>query len=171
MGTDVARTLTELHAAPVLILAALDGLIATVACAMPVCTCPKGRTYFERKGNRRYGVWAPSADRFPLPARSGGEYVPTNVRLAHLSCNNSDGGKIGGKVSGAAVSPARRAYYQSELARANGLHGARVGDEAGRAYRAAHPDWNTENVRRTNCARWQLGRGKPCICGSHATAL
>jgi len=107
--TATARSLAELHAAPILIVAALDGFIATVACSMPVCLCPEGRAYFERRGDPRNGRWAPSADRFPVAGRDGGEYVTANVRLAHKRCNQSEGGRYGGNRGAAALTYEQRA--------------------------------------------------------------
>jgi hypothetical protein len=87
----LADQLLRLRADAVLVLAAERGLILELSCAMPECRCPEGRSHFEKKGMR--GHWAPSADRFPVPGRDGGTYVPENIRLAHGSCNWAEGGK------------------------------------------------------------------------------
>lgn len=96
--SDLARALAELNAAPILIITAIDGLLDNLECTMPICICPSGRGYFERRGDPRYGPWAPSADRFPVPGRDGGTYSPTNIRLAHKKCNQSEGGRYGGRI-------------------------------------------------------------------------
>jgi len=94
---DLVDTLCCLGAKPVLIQAAHRGLIKELKCSFEDCRCPDGREFFETKASRR--LWAPSADRFPVPGRDGGEYVPDNVRLVHFSCNAMDGGRVGGKIS------------------------------------------------------------------------
>jgi hypothetical protein len=95
----LVRQLTELRAEHVLILEALDGRISELECAMPICSCPQGRDYFEVRGRPKRGPWAPSADRYPIPGRNGGQYVSGNVRLAHWFCNHADGGRVGGRSS------------------------------------------------------------------------
>lgn len=131
MDTAVARTLAELRAAPILIVTAIDGLITELACAMPVCLCPQGRAYFQRRGDPRYGPWAPSADRFPVPGRDGGEYVPANVRLAHKRCNQSEGGKYGGRL-GAILQPLE-AKRRGGTAGANAINATWAKTPAGHA--------------------------------------
>ncbi len=90
--------LLVLRSAAILVLAAERGLISELSCAMPECKCPEGRSHFEKRGG--YNYWAPSADRFPLPGRDGGTYVPENVRLAHFQCNRAEGTRQGGLISG-----------------------------------------------------------------------
>lgn len=62
MLTDELRSL---GAPRILRYAARDGHITELACAMPKCSCPKGRTYFEQAGAR--GPWIPTPDRWPTP--------------------------------------------------------------------------------------------------------
>ena len=94
--SDIADQLITLGAAGVLCVAAERGLIVELECAMPDCRDPLGRSHFEA---RRGGAnrWAPSADRYPVPGRRGGEYTPDNIRLSHFQCNRAEGGKVGGK--------------------------------------------------------------------------
>lgn len=82
----VARTLAQRGARHVLIVAALEGRIEEVACAMPNCLCPEGRGYFGPE-QRPWGI---SADRWPIPGRANGKYVPENVRVAHYRCNSAE---------------------------------------------------------------------------------
>lgn len=126
--TKIIRRLTELRADHVLILAAVEGRILSVTCAMPFCACPNGRSYFERRGNPRWGAWAPSADRWPLPGRAGGTYVTTNVRLAHKRCNQIEGGKAGALIAGNAGALTRKARgdYESEAHRARSRRGMKT---------------------------------------------
>jgi len=56
---------------------------------MPNCYCHKGRSYFEAKSTTRR-LWAPSADHYPRLKADGGHLVPSNVRLAHVLCNQRD---------------------------------------------------------------------------------
>ncbi len=93
--STVADQLIALGAAAVLAVAAERGLISELSCAMPECKCPEGREHFKER--RQYNPWAPSADRWTVPGREGGKYLPTNVRLAHFQCNRAEGGKYGGK--------------------------------------------------------------------------
>lgn len=104
--SDLADELLARCAAASLVLAAERGLITELACAMPKCRCPRGRTHFEPK--HRLNKWGPSADRWPVPGREGGSYTADNVRLAHLQCNRVEGsgsprpslrGKTGRKMS------------------------------------------------------------------------
>ena len=162
----LARQLLNLNACALLVAAAYEHHIAVLECAMPKCLCPKGRKYFERRGDPHYNPWAPSADRWPVPGRDGGEYVIENVRLAHLKCNVSAGGRAGGL--------AQTNYARSPEGRA-------VRSRNGRAHSRG---WKNPAVGRKNqsidgrrasvvggqvaaCLRWNIQRDKPCACGKH----
>ena len=112
----VAADLVVLKAPPILIAAAREGLIAALECAMPECLCPEGRSHFVAATGRR-GPWIPTPDRWPVPGRDGGEYVPSNVRLAHARCNYSDGNRVG--VERAHASGWYGSERQRELSRRN----------------------------------------------------
>lgn len=118
---DLMAELASWRASHVLILAVFEGTIVEMMCAMPECLCPYGRAHFDRKGDPRRGQWAPSADRWPVPGREGGEYVPSNVRLSHLRCNQVEGGRVGGLIGAPLTHAARRAsgQYRSAEHRAN----------------------------------------------------
>lgn len=49
---DLIVKLIQLHAAPVLSEAVLDGRIVVLECAMPLCSCSNGRGYFDKKGSK-----------------------------------------------------------------------------------------------------------------------
>ena len=99
IGLGIIDELCDLRADPILIKKAAHDSSMRLECAMEICLCPEGRTYFERRGGRK--LWAPSADRWPVPKRSGGEYLIENVRLAHFQCNAIEGARIGGPLGGA----------------------------------------------------------------------
>ena len=133
---NVAYQLTSFRAAHVLIEAAFEKKIIAFECAMPLCSCPDGRGYFEKRGNPFKGPWAPSADRYPLPGRFGGEYTTDNVRLAHWRCNNQDGGRAGTEKKKAyARSPEGRAAKR-RAGQAQPLEAKRKGGRLGGATRA-----------------------------------
>jgi hypothetical protein len=186
--SDLADELMSLGVkSAALVLAAERGLIRELACQMPECRCPGGRSHFESKGD--WNPWQPSADRYPVPGRDGGQYTPDNVRLSHVSCNVSEGGKAGqvahmaksttiqrsewaglaGKIGGPAAMAARLAsgQLQSEEHREACREGARItvrlrierGDYQSEAHISA--------VLKGNCQRWNINRGKPCTCRQH----
>ena len=118
MHKDIANCLLDLNSTAVLVLAAERGLIGGLACAMEECRCPEGRKHFEPK--RGWNRWAPSADRYPIPGRDGGQYTPDNVRLSHFQCNRAEGGRA--KPSAAArvkMSAAKAGSKDTAEARAN----------------------------------------------------
>jgi hypothetical protein len=104
----VANQLRELRGASrhpsdqfaVLIRAAKAGRITEVRCAMPECGCPEGRGFFTPRAAPLNGPWAPSADRWPVPGRDGGQYRVDNVRLAHRRCNQVHSGRVTGMKRG-----------------------------------------------------------------------
>jgi hypothetical protein len=92
------------------------GLITALECAMPICLCPAGRSHFDATTGRR-GPWIPTPDRWPVAGRDGGEYVPSNVRLAHARCNYAEGNRVG--VERAHASGWYGSERQRELSRRN----------------------------------------------------
>lgn len=116
---SVVGRLARLRAPVILIYAAAEGLIGAVECTMPICVCPQGRTHFEPTGSRSK-PWMPTPDRWPVPGRDGGNYVTSNVRLAHARCNYVEGGRVG---SGLAV---ESGWYGSEKQRETSLRGIRT---------------------------------------------
>ena len=98
---DVIDALCSLRADPILIQAALHGKITKLECRFVDegrCLHPTDPTFFTCKGSPRNNPWAPSADRWPVPGREGGEYTIENVRLTHYRCNVAEGGRIGGPM-------------------------------------------------------------------------
>jgi hypothetical protein len=67
------------------------GQLLELACEMPTCMCPNGRTYFAEKGQPMPN-WAPNADHYPVLRSRKGILTADNVRLAHVWCNNLDVG-------------------------------------------------------------------------------
>jgi hypothetical protein len=156
-GKSIGERLAELNADPWLVLAAERGLITELACSMPECLCPQGPTFFERRGDPRHNRWAPSADRWPVPGREGGEYVLGNVRLAHFSCNSSEGGRFGGKAASAKLSPEElslrgRIGGRASVASTTREQRAEWGRDGGRLRWA---DLSPEERSRQNQARWE----------------
>lgn len=201
-----------------LLKAVSEGRITSLRCEMERCLCPEGRDHFESVLAQARGPWAPSADRWPVPGRDGGEYALDNVRLAHFRCNSSAGGhavvairkangqyqseahrensRRNGRLTGPRVAAARveAGWYQSEQWRDASARGRATQVETRRAtgfYQS--PEWleQTEKARAAhrakqiaarrerlaqggrmtamlnNCKRWQIDRGKPCVCGRH----
>jgi hypothetical protein len=142
----LADDLVRLGAGGVLVLAAERGLIVELVCLMPVCLCPEGRGWFEKRGgDGGYRLWGPSADRWPVPGRDGGLYTTDNVRLSHLSCNNADGGRL----------------KLSEEARANlsaAMMGHEVSEETRAKLREARGRRITTDAARANMSAAQTGR-------------
>jgi hypothetical protein len=90
----VAGRLKAFGVKGVLIQMAKNGQLE-LKCEMPTCYCPNGRRCFDAWPDPRYGPgpeWSPNADHYPTSKRDRGELRPWNVRLAHVSCNNSDFG-------------------------------------------------------------------------------
>src|SRR5581483_2572674 len=91
----VAESLKELGAPRILVRMAENGQILELKCEMPTCYCPDGRTHFDPWPNPRYAPenrWSPNADHYPTWKKDGGKLQPSNVRLAHVHCNNMDYG-------------------------------------------------------------------------------
>lgn len=183
----VIDDLRALRAASELIRAAREGYLTDLRCAMPICHCPDGRSYFEPCGGSPRKRWIPSADRFPVLGRDGGTYEPDNVRLSHWFCNLSESGRLTSRLrkeSGQYQSPAHRELGR-QLSR-RGLPAIRRWERSPEchAIRAetcrrvgklpttdAERAINSASMRVKNCVRWNLNRGKPCVCGHHgATA-
>ena len=70
---------------------AKKGQLLELACEMPTCLCPHGRTFFAMK-EHPMPDWAPNTDHYPALKNQKGELKADNVRLAHTRCNNSDFG-------------------------------------------------------------------------------
>ena len=165
----ISDDLLALRASAVLVLAAERGLIIELACAMPQCYCPDGRFSFEKCKGRR-SKWAPSADHYPVPARDGGPLSPENVRLAHWRCNNLEGTRVGGLA--ASASRIASGQYQSDehlavVARAGRIGGPLGGSIGSLSRSPAKLKSCSENFRKASCQRWQINRGKACVCGVH----
>ncbi len=75
----------------VLLQMAKRGQIIELRCEMPKCYCHKGRGHFERISTP-LSAWTPSADHYPRLKADGGHLVNSNVRLAHVRCNQEDYG-------------------------------------------------------------------------------
>jgi hypothetical protein len=91
----VAGRLKTLGVGGVLIQMAKRGQLVELRCEMPTCYCPKGRRHFDAWPSPRSSAknaWAPNADHYPKLKKDGGQLRPWNVRLAHVSCNNTDFG-------------------------------------------------------------------------------
>lgn len=132
---ELAYQLAAFNPKGILIQAILEEKITALECAMPLCSCPEGRNFFEASQGRRK-PWAPSADRYPIPGRFGGEYTTDNVRLAHWRCNNQDGGRAGTEKKKAyARSPEGRAAKR-RAGQAQPLEAKRKGGRLGGATRA-----------------------------------
>ncbi len=178
---------------PILVFAATKGLIKVMKCEMPICELEleqeNGRYFFETCRGREMASsrkWAPSPDRYPIPARDGGRYVPENVRLAHHRCNLLEGSRAGvGSPAhlSALAGPANRARWNAVLAKWNGspaqqAHIAKLNADPRQQARnrAWLAEWRASpgnhahlaaNTKKGNCTQWQINRGKPCICGQH----
>lgn len=90
-GMAVAQQLKDLGVGGVLRQMASSGQLIDLQCEMPYCYCPKGRRHFENKDHPP-NPWIPTPDHYPTLKADGGHLVPTNVRLAHLLCNQRDYG-------------------------------------------------------------------------------
>ncbi len=90
-GDAIAGRLRELGTRGVLVRMAQRGQIIELQCEMPMCYCPQGRGYFERKSHPP-PKWAPSPDHYPRLKADGGHLEPWNVRLSHVHCNKKDYG-------------------------------------------------------------------------------
>jgi hypothetical protein len=90
-GEALAAQLRELGVRRgVLVRMAQRGQLLELRCEMPTCYCHKGRSHFEQRTHPQRSVWAPSADHYPLLQADGGKLVASNVRLAHVHCNQED---------------------------------------------------------------------------------
>jgi hypothetical protein len=78
------------------------GQLLELACEMPTCLCPSGRTFFEERV-QPMPKWAPNADHYPVLRSRDGMIKADNVRLSHVWCNNLDFGlrtKISAMIEG-----------------------------------------------------------------------
>jgi hypothetical protein len=166
------------HVGAALVYALLEGK-AALQCSMEACICPDGREHFER-----HGRWRVSADRFPIPGRDGGLYTPDNVRLAHLACNQSEKGRVprDAQVRGALAMhagwgktpEAREARQRAQAALTfeqkslGGQRGYRTRAERGDVIQVTAAEASRGGTIGT-CSRWNIARGKACVCGTHST--
>jgi hypothetical protein len=75
----------------VLVQMAKNGQILKLRCEMPTCYCPEGRKHFVQR-IAPPPKWSPNADHYPTLKKDNGRLQPSNVRLAHVYCNNMDYG-------------------------------------------------------------------------------
>ncbi len=91
----VAEGLRSLGVKGVLVQMARNGQIFELKCEMPTCYCPKGRKYFDAWPDPPHADghdWSPNADHYPTLKKDKGKLQASNVRLAHVFCNNTDFG-------------------------------------------------------------------------------
>jgi len=88
MGHTLGERLRALGLKGVLWQMAERGQIIELACEMPRCYCPKGRSWFETSATSK--DWAPNTDHYPILKSKKGYRVASNVRLAHVLCNQED---------------------------------------------------------------------------------
>lgn len=93
---EVAAALRRLGVKGILVLAAEEGRIARLECAIPECLCPRGRGYFEPV-TRELRDWIPTIDHYPKLKHEGGHKTVENVRLAHRLCNRVEYAKAIGR--------------------------------------------------------------------------
>jgi hypothetical protein len=95
-GASVVERLKSRRARHVLIQMAMNGQILEMRCEMPTCYCPHGRKHFDEWPQPRQASelnkWCPNPDHYPVPKKDKGTLVPSNIRLAHVHCNNMDYG-------------------------------------------------------------------------------
>ncbi|MGH2755139.1 MAG: HNH endonuclease [Actinomycetota bacterium] len=90
-GRRVAEELRKLGVTGIMIVAAQEGYIRDVTCAMNECLYPEelgGRSYFEPVPEP-LSDWMPTPDHINLKSE-GGKLTVDNVRLAHRLCNRVD---------------------------------------------------------------------------------
>lgn len=85
----VAEQLRELGVKGILLKAAEQGKITELACQMPDCLCPRGRSYFQPVTPELLD-WIPTNDHYPKLRHEGGKETTDNTRLAHRLCNRID---------------------------------------------------------------------------------
>jgi hypothetical protein len=88
MGHTLGERLRGLGLKGVLWQMAERGQIIELACEMPRCYCPKGRSWFETRATSK--DWAPNTDHYPILRSKQGYRLASNVRLAHVLCNVED---------------------------------------------------------------------------------
>jgi hypothetical protein len=89
--TDLVDRLRCLGVSGILLIAAEQGLLTDLSCAMPECLCPEElgkRTFFEPAGPD-LPDWMPTVDH-ATPKSEGGTKTLENARLAHRLCNRVD---------------------------------------------------------------------------------
>lgn len=91
-GRQVAEELRQKRVQGILLIAAEQGYITELRCAMPECICPKelgGRLHFDPVPPELPN-WMPTHDHSPRPKREGGHRAVDNAVLAHRLCNQLD---------------------------------------------------------------------------------
>jgi hypothetical protein len=176
MAEAIAQWLTDLGADPILVEAARRNRIVLKECMWEGCDEPQGRGYFTPAGPRSSTPHMPSADRYPLPGRYGGEYDINNVRLLHYRCNCRQGGLYSGPIQGPKHVEKMLANLTPEaLARgqANGCftsHYAQTPEGKEQRRRASHlghtalvaSGWyESARLKAIGTALGQSGKGKP----------
>jgi len=161
--------LCDLRADPILISAALHGQISSLECRFVdegTCLCPDGTGFFTKRGSPRNNPWAPSADRWPVPGRDGGEYVIENVRLAHFKCNVVAGSR--------AMQMRWRGTLEQRAWSSRPKPGNGYATQAKWRGTPEQRSWMAKGDKSVGgrigmCKRWNVNRGKPCVCGQHST--
>jgi hypothetical protein len=95
----VVEQLKALGVRGILLIAAEEGLIPSVACQMPTCLCPEelgGRTYFEPVPPE-LPDWMPTHEHSNTKKAEGGQRTLENTLLAHRLCNRVDYAKSAGR--------------------------------------------------------------------------
>jgi hypothetical protein len=177
VNVEIAYKLAKLGTANLLVVAAFEGYIPKLECMMPTCICPHGRAYFEVRGG--FKKWQPSADRV-VPNSKDGKYTVDNIRLSHVSCNVSAGSKLGDKMAGYNAGNIKRIEHQRKWAESEEgkvilRETAKKNFTKTKAYSKAGPERRVENGKHfvdtypgaLSCSRWQISKGKECICGKH----
>lgn len=127
-----------------------------------------------------------TAEAFLITRRRGGKTQGRkNVESGHLANIRSKAGKMGGRTN-AQSGHMERLGKSGVGGRLGGKIGGRKNAESGlltriRTFdscsrggkRAAelHPNHAREAGRKGICSRWNVGQGKPCVCGQHAAII
>lgn len=91
--SEMAKRLRDLGVRGMLVQMAENGQIPVLRCEMPMCYCEKGRRHFDKWPDPKHALgheWSPNPDHYPRLKMDMGKLTPSNVRLAHVACNNLD---------------------------------------------------------------------------------